>query len=595
MGGDVMASDIHLLESMPFGQTSRFAKGVSFQALTDIPDECCLQNRVNIIQRNPMIINTGTSTVISKSSSSDSDTNDSHTRLLEDSLQDFRSVQYLLLTPTATHTTTCLSEDPSNTSDALWTQMQNSLSKEIRSRYLTKRRFGSNIRRDYTLVGLQCYSSAFKTVFSVTLCVLLCCIVLLMTVLYVWHNNHFSAHNTMADIPDQNWWRGSAFYEIFVPSFKDSDGDGFGDFNGLREKIPYLKELAINAIRLNSIFSALDYPHRYDNILDFFSVDPHLGKLNDFIELVKALHESKIYIILDINLVSTSDQHPWAAHWLLNRSGEYQYFYVNVSGDQNNDEDWTSSSATDRLQTDFLHRDSHFGGRLHLNWSHPGVRHQMFQVFDFWLQYIDGFYLKRLEDLYVDSEAIVYNILSELRLRANRGVMSGGHGVGVGAHKVLICSSSFVQKRHKLLLNYMRDPLAPNDPRFSATPNNASKHTTDINSYFDLIDFQLNIDTNQTETIRDQVNAIFLNSPNTPWIHWSVGDVERSRLATRIGSQYSVTVCFLLIMLPGTISWFYGDEIALHDTYDPLSQKLMGSTYGLFLWFGFIFINTDNK
>ncbi|CAG2165215.1 unnamed protein product [Oppiella nova] len=657
-----MASELHLSESIPFGQNSRFAKGVSFQTLTDISDECCLQNRVNIIQRNPMVINTGTSTVISKSSSSDSDTNDSHTRLLEDSLQDFRSVQYLLLTPTATHTTTCLSEDPSNTSDALWTQMQNSLSKEIRTRYLTKRRFGSGIRRDYTLVGLQCYSSAFKTVFSVTLCVLLCCIILLMTVLYVWHNNHFSAHNTVPHIPDQNWWRGSTFYEIFVPSFKDSDGDGFGDLNGLRDKISYLQELGINAIRLNSIFSALDYPHRYDNILDFFSVDPHLGKMSHFIELVKVLHELKMYIILDINLVTTSDQHPWAAHWLLNRSTEYQYFYVNVSEDQINDEDWTSSSATDRLQTDFLHKNTHFGGRLHLNWSHPGVRHQMYEVFDFWLQYIDGFYLKHLEQMYVESETTVYDILRELRNRANKAVMSdpgdedwtsssatdrlqtdflhknthfGGRlhlnwshpgvrhqmyevfdfwlqyidgfylkhleqmyvesettvydilselrnrankavmsdpGVGVGAHKILICSTSFVQKRHKLVLNYMRDPLAPNDLRLSTTATNGSK-LIDINSYFDLIDFQLNIDINKTETIRDQVNAIFLNSPNTPWIHWSVGDVERSRLATRIGSQYTMTVSFLLIMLPGTISWFYGDEIALHDTYDPLSQK----------------------
>ena len=284
-----MASELHLSESIPFGQTSRFAKGVSFQALTEMSDESRELNVVNIsgtnLSTNTMVVNTGT--VISKSSSSDSDTNDSATRLLEDSLQDFRSVRYLLLTPATTHATTCLSDNPSNNSDVLWTQMQNSLSKEIRNRYLTKNRFGRTIRRDYTLVGLHCYSSAFKLVFSVTLCVLLCTFVLLMTVLFVWRHNQFSDDNSVnSDISHKNWWRGSTFYEIFVASFKDSDGDGFGDLNGLRHQISYLKELGINVIRLNSIFSALDYPHRYDNILDYFSIDPHIGKWTDFLDLV---------------------------------------------------------------------------------------------------------------------------------------------------------------------------------------------------------------------------------------------------------------------------------------------------------------------
>ena len=63
-------------------------------------------------------------------------------------------------------------------------------------------------------------------------------------------------------------------------------------------------------------------------------------------------------------------------------------------------------------------------------------------------------------------------------------------------------------------------------PPMSTTANNSTK-IVDINAYFDLIDFQIDIDINKTDTIRDQVNAIFLNSPHTPWIHWSVGDSHR--------------------------------------------------------------------
>ena len=97
----------------------------------------------------------------------------------------------------------------------------------------------------------------------------------------------------------------------------------------------------------------------------------------------------------------------------------------------------------------------------------------------------------------------------------------------------------------------------------------------EIHSYFELIDFQLNININKTETIRDQVNAVYLNAAKSfPWILWSVGDVTTSRLATRIGNEYVLTSAFLLTMLPGTISIFYGDEIGLQDTIITSSNKV---------------------
>lgn len=235
------------------------------------------------------------------------------------------------------------------------------------------------------------------------------------------------------------------------------------------------------------------------------------------------------------------------------------------------DLDWTSSSATDRLQSEMEESHLYFGGRLFLNWSHPIVRRKMLEVFDFWLDYIDGFYLKHLDHLMIDSESALYDILKDLRNLLNRKLTREG----IGVRKILVCSSDFVHKRHKLMLNYMRDPLAPNDPKMGTTANNASK-VVDIYTYFDLIDFQLNIDINKTETIRDQVNAIFLNAPKSfPWIHWSVGNVATSRLSTRIGSQYTASAVFLLIMLPGTVSIFYGDEIGIQDTFDLISHKVL--------------------
>lgn len=125
-----------------------------------------------------------------------------------------------------------------------------------------------------------------------------------------------------------SWWQEAIFYEIFPASFRDSDSDGFGDLNGIREKMSYIKDLGVTGIRLNSIFTAMDYPYQYDHVTDFKSVDPHIGSIHDFQSLVHHLHQHRLTIIIDINAAVTSDQHVWATHWLSNKSSAYSSFYV---------------------------------------------------------------------------------------------------------------------------------------------------------------------------------------------------------------------------------------------------------------------------
>jgi len=127
-----------------------------------------------------------------------------------------------------------------------------------------------------------------------------------------------------------NWWKESILYEIFPASFKDSDNDGFGDFQGIRSKISYLKDLGVTGIRLSSIFSALDYPYQFDHVIDFKDVDSKLGSLRDFELLLNDIHDHDMMLILDINPTITSDQHPWATSWLSNKSSpsDHSSLYV---------------------------------------------------------------------------------------------------------------------------------------------------------------------------------------------------------------------------------------------------------------------------
>jgi len=116
--------------------------------------------------------------------------------------------------------------------------------------------------------------------------------------------------------PEVGWWRDAVFYEIFVRSFADSNGDGIGDFRGLTEKLDYLNDgdsqtsndLGVNAVWLMPVFSSPSY-HGYD-VVDYKAVEPDYGTLQDFDAFVQAAHDRGIRIILDYDLNHASSQHP---------------------------------------------------------------------------------------------------------------------------------------------------------------------------------------------------------------------------------------------------------------------------------------------
>lgn len=133
---------------------------------------------------------------------------------------------------------------------------------------------------------------------------------------------------------DGQWWQKGIIYEIFPASFQDTDDDGFGDIRGIIERLDYIQNLSVDTIRLNSIFSALDYPLEYEHVIDFANVDPHIGRIEDVEELVREVHNRGMNIIIDMNPTVTSDQHTWAAHWILHRPGRYEHFYINVTDER---------------------------------------------------------------------------------------------------------------------------------------------------------------------------------------------------------------------------------------------------------------------
>src|SRR5689334_3112773 len=108
---------------------------------------------------------------------------------------------------------------------------------------------------------------------------------------------------------DASWWRTAVFYEIFVRSYYDTNGDGIGDFNGITQKLDYLESLGVNAIWLMPIHPSPSY-HGYD-VTDYHAVNPQYGTMEDFKVLLNEAHERNMHIIMDLVLNHTSSEHPW--------------------------------------------------------------------------------------------------------------------------------------------------------------------------------------------------------------------------------------------------------------------------------------------
>ncbi|EPC39898.1 alpha-glucosidase, partial [Lacticaseibacillus paracasei subsp. paracasei Lpp229] len=123
------------------------------------------------------------------------------------------------------------------------------------------------------------------------------------------------------------WYDQAIIYQIYPKSFQDSDGDGIGDLNGIRQRIPYLQDLGINAVWLNPVFVSPQVDNGYD-VANYYAIDERMGTMADMQALIHELHEAGIRIILDFVLNHTSDQHPWFQDASRNVKSIYRDYYI---------------------------------------------------------------------------------------------------------------------------------------------------------------------------------------------------------------------------------------------------------------------------
>src|SRR5579884_3561967 len=123
------------------------------------------------------------------------------------------------------------------------------------------------------------------------------------------------------------WWQRGVIYQIYPRSFQDSNGDGVGDLDGIRQRLDYCVRLGADALWLSPIYPSPMADFGYD-ISNYVDVDPLFGTLADFDTLIQQAHSRNLKVILDYVPNHTSDEHPWFQQSRLSRNNEKRDWYI---------------------------------------------------------------------------------------------------------------------------------------------------------------------------------------------------------------------------------------------------------------------------
>ena len=214
-----------------------------------------------------------------------------------------------------------------------------------------------------------------------------------------------------------DWYKDAIIYEVHVRAFRDSNGDGTGDFRGLTEKLDYLQDLGITAVWLLPFYPSPRRDDGYD-IADYNSVHPAYGTTRDFRRFLREAHRRDLRVITELVVNHTSDQHPWFQRARRAQPGSVERdFYVwSDTPDRYPDariifsDTETSNWAWDPVaRAYYWHR--FFSHQPDLNYDNPAVRRAIYQVLDYWLDMgVDGVRLDAVPYLFERDGTMCENL-----------------------------------------------------------------------------------------------------------------------------------------------------------------------------------------
>ncbi|XP_025407324.1 maltase 2-like [Sipha flava] len=375
-----------------------------------------------------------------------------------------------------------------------------------------------------------------------------------------------------------DWWQNAVIYEIFPLSFKDSNGDGFGDFNGITEKLDYLVDIGVNAIWLTPFLESPLESGGYD-VSDYLKVQDVFGSMEDFENLVNTAHKKNLKVIMDFVPNHTSNKHIWFQESANNtnytdyyiwKDAKNHYEVMNNSSVQpivpNN---WTRIAGSDIDTSMWIWHETRkqfylcqFCGNLpDLNFRNEKVHIEMKKILRYWLDKgMDGIRIDALKHIYESEQ-----LQDEPMINPAGPVKHWNfyHYYTVDQDEVY----DLIKEWHQLLNEYkqkdnftriiMTESYSPNDILFKYYSSG-----TEIPTNFKLMPYNQLLNSTITDI---EIRKWITEMPENATYNVVLQNHDNKRICTLYGCEFIDTMNALSLFLPGVAIVYYGGEIGMED------------------------------
>ena len=413
----------------------------------------------------------------------------------------------------------------------------------------------------------------------------------------------------MALSKDKNWWRQAAIYQIYPRSFKDSNGDGLGDLKGITSKIDYLSSLNLDAVWLSPFYPSALVDGGYD-VDDYRNVDPKLGSLADFDEMLAKLHEAGIRIFVDVVPNHSSSLHVWFKEAIAAEPGSAaRNRYIFRDGKGANGElpptDWPSHFAPSAWTHESKMGGKHNQWYCHLfapeqpdfNWDNREVEEDFLKTLKFWADRgVDGF---RIDVAHAMKKDLSEPLKSQPRYASHKELdLANGTNVLFDRNEV----HEVYKEWRKVFDQYDPPRVAVAEANVSAEGAVRYASTSELGQCFNFELLDASFSANEFKVIIDRalVNAKKAGS-STTWclnnhdqmrpatkfgllptvdrIRWKNSGGKTSSLDEKLGIQSAVAASMLIMALPGCTYIYQGEELGLHEVLDIPEDQIQDPQY----------------
>lgn len=347
------------------------------------------------------------------------------------------------------------------------------------------------------------------------------------------------------------WWKESVFYEIYMPSYKDSNGDGYSDFKGMTSKLDYIQALGIKGIWLTPFLQSPKIDNGYD-IADYYQIDSTYGTLDDFKLFISEAHKRDVKIIMDMVVNHTSTENRWFQESRKSKDNPYRDYYIWEDSPNN----WESFFGGKAWEYDSITQQYYYHQfaveMADLNWQNPKVVEEIQNTLRFWLELgVDGF---RLD---------VINFLSTERLYPDNPIDENGNQI----HQYDIN-----QKGVKQAMKTIKKTVNEYEDRFIVGEIGSDKIEV-LKQYQgnELLDVVFNFNFGSiaefsAQKLFDELMSMESNMSNYPTLFFGSHDMPRlySRLAEN-NPERAFALAVLMNTAKGVPFIYFGEEIGMKN------------------------------